>query len=198
VVYDGTPIDFRSDFLETVARVPQPFPIKISLAEAGSNITSWRVAMNIAERLDAADDDFFYFLENDYLHVDNWIDKFFELIASGIYFDYLSLYDHRDKYFYPMYSDLSSKIFATNTHHWRTTPSTCGSFLVRRSIFLQDFDYWFRDIQDHVQFQELYSKKCRTLLSPIPGLSTHCMEGYLSPAVDWNSIAAKSKRRLPL
>jgi hypothetical protein len=40
------------------------------------------------------------------------------------------------------------------------------------------------DLMDHEMFAEL-EKKGRILLTPIPGLSTHCVNNLLSPCVDW-------------
>jgi hypothetical protein len=37
---------------------------------------------------------------------------------------------------------------------------------------------------DHQMFAELENKG-RILLSPIPGLATHCMTNLLSPSIDW-------------
>jgi hypothetical protein len=78
------------------------------------------------------DNDLIYFLENDYMHVTGWVDKIFELFQTYTGLDYVSLYDHNDKYFLPMYDSLTSKIFTSPSHHWRTTPSTCGSFITTK------------------------------------------------------------------
>lgn len=189
VVYDGTPDEFESDFIKTVLHNYPVSPATAIIVSAGSNLASWHAAIDYALKANIQDTDFIYFLENDYLHQYGWLEKFFELCESGIMFDYVSLYDHRDKYFYSMYSDLVSKIFSAPSHHWRTTPSTCGSFLVRRNTFSEDAAYWVRDVQDHFQFQDLLEHKRRLLVSPIPGLSTHCMEGYLSPSIEWEKLA---------
>ncbi len=86
------------------------------------------------------DNDLIYFLENDYLHVDGWSDKVIDLYKTFDNLNYVSLYDHNDKYFLPMYEDLVSKIFTSGTHHWRTTPSTCGSFIIPKYIFEEDYN----------------------------------------------------------
>lgn len=189
IVYDGTPDEFESDFIKTVLHNYPVSPATAIIVDAGSNLASWHTAIDYALKANIQDTDFIYFLENDYLHQYGWLEKFFELCESGIMFDYASLYDHRDKYFYSMYSDLVSKIFSAPSHHWRTTPSTCGSFLVRRNTFAEDAAYWARAVQDHFQFQDLFEHKRRLLVSPIPGLSTHCMQGYLSPSIEWEKLA---------
>jgi len=87
-----------------------------------------------------------------------------------------------------MYEGLNSKLFVTKTHHWRTAPNTCGTFLLRRKTLIEDLYIWWLEIQDYYLFQTLCINKGRILLTPIPGLATHCMEGYLSPTIDWELV----------
>jgi uncharacterized protein (DUF927 family) len=142
--------------------------------------------------LNIDDNDLIYFLENDYLHTDNWVEEIvtlFQTYPQGL--NYVSLYDHNDKYFLPMYDNLVSKIFTTETRHWRTTPSTCGSYIIPKNIFIEDEDINTGGPGDHDKFLHLNSTKNRFVLTPIPGLSTHCMEGLLSPTIDWKQINNK-------
>ena len=87
-----------------------------------------------------------------------------------------------------MYDDLVSKIFTSETHHWRTTPSTCGSFIIPKNIFEEDYNEHTTIPGDHNKFLQLSQTKNRFVLTPIPGLSTHCMEGLLSPTINWEKI----------
>jgi len=133
--------------------------------------------------------DLMYFLENDYLHVDNWVEEIvtlFQTYPQGL--NYVSLYDHNDKYFLSMYDNLVSKIFTTKTRHWRTTPSTCGSFVMSKKAFEDDYDVLSTMEGDHHKFLWLNEHKNRFVLTPIPGLSTHCMEELLSPTINWKEI----------
>ncbi len=149
---------------------------------------------NVAKELsnDMNDDDLFYFLENDYLHINGWVEKIIDLFSSYKGLNYVSLYDHLDKYNVidggPDHSDLVSKIITTDSHHWRTTPSACGSYLVSKKIFLEDYIDLITIMGDHNKWIYLQENKNRFLLSPIPGLSTHCMEFLMSPTIEWNEI----------
>jgi hypothetical protein len=137
------------------------------------------------------DTDLVYLLENDYLHVDNWVDKIFNIFQIFEGLNYVSLYDHGDKYWHPNYDDLVSKIFASNTHHWRTMISTCGSYVTTKKIFDEDFNDHTGvtiPIGDHHKWVFLNETKGRFILTPVPGLSTHCMEAFLSPTIDWKKI----------
>ena len=137
------------------------------------------------------DNDLIYILENDYLHVDGWDKKVIELYQTFDGLNYISLYDHNDKYFLQQYDDLASKIITTNSHHWRTTPSTCGSYIVPKHIFDDDYEIQTTIIGDHIKHVYLNEHKERFILTPIPGLSTHCMETLLSPTIDWKQISNK-------
>ncbi len=134
------------------------------------------------------DDDLIYFLENDYMHVNGWIDKVLELFQTYNGLDYVSLYDHNDKYFLPMYDNLTSKIFTSPSHHWRTTPSTCGSFITTKQKLDEDFDILSTMRGDHNKWLWLNENRGRFVFTPLPGLSTHCMEGLLSPTIKWQEI----------
>jgi hypothetical protein len=133
-------------------------------------------------------DDLIYILENDYLHLKFWDEKLIELYSTFQNLNYISLYDHNDKYFLPQYENLTSKIFTTNSHHWRTVPSTCGSFIVPKKIFDEDYEIQTTIIGDHNKHIYLNEHRNRFILTPIPGLSTHCADGLMSPTIDWSKI----------
>lgn len=136
-------------------------------------------------------DDLVYILENDYMHRPDWVDQIQTLYKEFSNISYVSLYDHNDKYFLPMYEDLVSKIWTTSTLHWRSTPSTCGSYITTKRIFEEDFNDHTGvtvPIGDHHKWLFLTETKNRFILSPIPGLSTHCMKGLESPTIDWSKI----------
>jgi len=158
--------------------------------------TMWKAACQmyqLAKLLseDMSDDDLFYFVENDYLHQNGWIGEVGDLIYCYSGLNYISLYDHKDKYT-RLYPDLVSKIICGNWRHWRTTVSTCGSYIVNKKIFLEDYDILTAVEGDHNKWIHLAETRGRFILSPMPGLSTHCMEGLMSPTVDWELINNKT------
>lgn len=131
--------------------------------------------------------DVVYFLENDYLHVQGWCREVLNLFQT-YETSYVSLYDHNDKYFLPQYEDLVSKVFTTSTRHWRTTPSTCNSFALTKKLFDQDYDILSTMEGDHNKFMWLAEHRDRYVVTPLPGLSTHCMQHLLSPTIDWEKL----------
>lgn len=170
---------------------------------AGSDQKSFNKTWEIAKSIKTEDDDIYYFLENDYLHVHYWVDH-----LKGIFenadkmMHYVSLYDHNDKYVMHNYSDLLSRIVTVkNKHlngnvsdqHWRSTPSTCGSFAVNKQLFEADYDIQTTFDGDHGKFLYLNKERERGVWSPIPSLSTHMVDYLLAPVIDWNNYAQHAK-----
>lgn len=190
VIYDITRGELEQNFVKTWETNSWGIPIHFHKIKGGSMFGAAKEMYRIAKELsdDMEDNDAFYFVENDYLHVD-WVDKIKELFATfnlnGVY---VSTYDHLDKYMSHVYPDLASRIFVTHSHHWRTTPSTCGTYLVNKKTFLEDYDVHSGLEGDHNKWLHLNEVKDRFVLSPIPALSTHCMQGLLSPTIDWQKI----------
>ena len=153
--------------------------------QAGNDYESAMQTYHLANSIISEDNDIFYFLENDYLHQLDWVEKIIDLFSTYSNLSYVSLYDHNDKYFLPMYNNLVSKIFTTSTSHWRTTPSTCGTYLIKTKLFKEDFDTHIGMEGDHNKYIWLNQNKDRFVITPIPGLSTHCMEGLMSPTINW-------------
>lgn len=161
--------------------------------DAGTGAKSGQITLDyIASQLFESNS-IVYTLENDYLHTDRWIESVRDIYLSNIKYDYLTLYDHGDKYhhnkgFHQRYLRLKSKIYVCGGMHWRTMTSTCFSFLTLPSILKHDA-LVFKKIHDMRAFMLLRYLKRRTLLSSIPGQSTHCMSDFLSPAVDWEKVS---------
>jgi hypothetical protein len=156
--------------------------------DAKSDQVSFWKTWEIAKQTLISEKDLVYFLENDYLHVENWVEKIIELFSTYNNLNYVSLYDHNDKYFPEHIGNAVSNIYTTFTHHWRTILSTCGSFIVNKQIFEEDYIDNTTIAGDHNKFVYLNATKNRFVLTPIPGLSTHCMEGLMSPIINWEKI----------
>lgn len=135
-------------------------------------------------------DTIIYFLEDDYLHREGWVDILLEGFSLPEA-DYITLFDHRDKYTMGMYKDLTAKLFFTKSCHWRTTPSTTNTYAMQYKTLKTDihthekYSAGYRISWDHQKFLDL-GWHGRTLLSPIPGWSTHCEPAYASPCYDWS------------
>jgi len=161
--------------------------------EAGRDAASFLYMLNYVESLDLDSDVHLYFLEDDYMHLSGWIDILFEgLSIAGV--DYVSLYDHKDKYFLPEYQALRAQIMCTNSCHWRTTPSTTNTYAMRCGTLKRDMAIHreFCDLRggitlDHAKFTRLWEKGSN-VITPIPGWSTHMEPKYASPTRDWEQL----------
>jgi hypothetical protein len=194
IVYDSSKDDFVEDFIAGYY-ANKSLGLGLQFIAGGSDRNSFLITLRLAMELQPKPLDLVYLLENDYLHQDGWLSKVFEAYDSGMQFNYLSLYDHNDKYIYDMYQDLQSKVLFSGTHHWRTAPSTCASFIMDGRTLAEDQDILSAGLLDYQFFSRLTSERQRVLITPIPGLSTHSMAGYLSPGVHWDNVAQKATSR---
>jgi hypothetical protein len=178
--------------------------LRTSLGNSGSFWFAYNMAMNLPE------DDYVYFVENDYIHRSNSMSILLEGLKIA---DYVTLYDHPDKYFdgvNPQVRDggENSKVLLTKSSHWKSTNSTTMTFASKVSTLKKDYFVFkiftvgiinskqeiLRKFQrrgtpgDYQIFTILTKFKFRKLISSIPGFSTHGETKYLSPNIDWKSI----------
>ena len=153
------------------------------------NCGSFRLSLRLASLHPAR---IFYFVEDDHLHLPEqkkWL-------RQGLnHFDFVSLYDHPDKYLAKMYADLTRRVILTPLGHFASTPSTVMTFACREETLVSSAQIMLKEKftgstlswpNDHDMFLELISKGY-TLGTSIPGRSTHCETKLLSPGVDWDS-----------
>lgn len=168
-----------------------PTVLKTSLGNAGA----LKKALELA--LELPDEDIVYLVEDDFLHIPGSKD----LIKQGLEkADYVSLYDHADKYLKgpnPYVTDLGerSNIFVTKSSHWKLTNSTVQTFAAKVKTLKEDKDilwrYNFRGEtpDSFATFCDLRLQKNRTIATTIPGRSTHCHTPWESPFIDWKGLA---------
>jgi len=136
---------------------------------AGSLRTALGGALAMCE-----DDELVYFCEDDYLHLPNAPTLLEEGIKRA---DYVTLYDHPDKYSRFYNGGEHSKVIRTPSSHWRYTASTCMTFGVKAKTLREDMETWKKfTSEDHPHdyhiFTELGEKK-RRLAVCIPGAACH-------------------------
>lgn len=160
----------------------------------GSDAASLLFCLKTIKDSNPQDEDIIYIVEDDYLHVSGWENIMREAFET-FNVDYVTLYDHPDKYFLQMYDDLQSKILHTKSSHWRTTPSTCNTYAGKWKTFKKHWNTHIKyclpehthDGYDHTKFLDLWQQGSN-LISSIPGYSTHCELSFLSPLMNWNNI----------
>jgi hypothetical protein len=163
---------------------------KTSLGNSGAFL--YAVEMAIEEN---QDDTTVYLVEDDYLHIK---DSFKVLNEGFKYGDYVSLYDHPDKYMderspnpHVINGGEYTKVFLTESSHWKYTNSTTMTFATKVNTLKADLKiiktYCRQNIPDDFKmFCELLSIG-RKLVTPIPGRSTHGQLPWFSPLIDWKS-----------
>lgn len=167
--------------------------------QAKGNSVSFRHIYEEAMKLQ--DNDFVYFLEEDYLHLSDSYNLLKEF-AERNYTDYVTLYDHPDKYeeyeiscaTNPYCRELGEKtvLFRTPNHHWKITNSTTMTFGAFVDTLKRDKSVFWKYTQDNIPldfplFSEL-GKEGRQLSSPVPSLSTHCDSEALAPIINWEEV----------
>ena len=133
--------------------------------QGGSQAKSWQSTLEYVSNINFPEDQIIYFLEDDYLHRESWNKILLEGFDLNV--DYISLYDHLDKYKLPLYQKLQSKILISKSCHWRTVPSTTLSFAVKFKTFKKHFDIYKKfNFIDSGKTKDLFKKKV-TFSSPI-------------------------------
>ncbi len=172
-------------------------PEAIQRVSVGHGAGTFRIVYDEALRQD--DDSLIYFLEDDYLHCASAL-QYLRKVASSGCCDYITLYDHPDKYQtdslnpYVYDGGEETKVIFTGNHHWKETNSTTMTFAAFVKTLKEDKNHFWRWTgtkypYDFYIFEELRKCAGRKLLSPIPSLSTHGEIKYLALGVDWEACA---------
>ena len=163
-----------------------------NLGNAQSFWHAYRNAIDVKNFSSA--DDVVYLLEDDYFHLNGSFHCLMEGIERA---DYVSLYDHPDKYInridggdnpYIENGGEVTRLILTDSSHWKLTNSTTMTFAAKIKTLIRDFDIWQRHTSngnhpnDFGAFIELRQRGA-SLITPVPGLSTHTELKYLTPFV---------------
>ena len=138
-----------------------------------------------------------YLVEDDYIHKPN--SK--KILLEGLKIsNYCTLYDHPDKYIHPQKGGNPyvidggerSIVYLTDSAHWKITNSTTMTFATSLGILKEDLQIYNKYCHtgypyDFQMFLEL-GQRGRKLISSIPGYSTHCENGVLTPLYNWNIL----------
>jgi uncharacterized Fe-S cluster protein YjdI len=170
----------------------------IKYVNIGSGAGTFNYGLDLA--LTFNDNDVVYFLENDYIHKINSDEILLEGIQIGG--DYVSLYDHPDKYipataggnaFIEDDGGEITRVYLSKSIHWKITNSTTMTFASTVKTLKEDehilrkwttMGHYPRDFDMFIELR----KQERVLLTPIPGYSTHGETMWLSPLTNWGEI----------
>lgn len=169
----------------------------IEYVSVGNGAGTFNLALDLA--LMYEEDEIVYFLENDYLHTSDAKKILIEGFDIGASF--VSLYDHPDKYLSPERGGNpyceggaeDTRVYLTNSSHWKITNSTTMTFASKVSTLrlnekiLREFTSGSHP-HDFQMFLKLRENN-QLLITPIPGKSTHGETAWLSPLVKWKYYA---------
>jgi hypothetical protein len=137
--------------------------------------------------------DFVYFVEDDYLHSKEALDCIYTGVKK---FGLVTGYDHYDRY--SRDDDLTygkELLFFHEGRHWRTAESTTNTWAASPEIMKTVTPYCEHyGIGDRIFFRHIYYEQKIRLHQPIPGVSTHAHEPYMSPGVNWQLINEESSK----
>ncbi|MEK9767535.1 MAG: hypothetical protein VW683_01330 [Betaproteobacteria bacterium] len=183
---------------ETYKRLETTSPpwVKIVRTNSKGNGFSFNYALDYA--LENFPNEYVYFVEDDYLHRKNSQ----KVLLEGLHrADYVSLYDHVDKYipkqnggnpFIDTDGGELTRVYITESTHWKLTNSTTCTFATHASKLAEDIDVW-RQFTNHMHPNDFHCflnlrEKGRSLITPLPSYSTHCDIEWVAPLVDWSEL----------
>ena len=171
----------------------------------GGNAGSFTMLFENALLLD--DETIVYFLEDDYLHRENSANILLEGFELGG--DYVTLYDHPDKYMSPemggnkrnVDGPEETRVYCSKSTHWKLTNSTTLTFASKIKTLKEDesiirkYTNGFHPethqktgaAYDHSLWVHGLINNGRRLLSPIPGYSTHGEIPWMSNFINWEN-----------
>ena len=186
--YDGTEHDFETDILIDYLRT------KIQHIDVSYHLKIYNGNNKLAfsELLDFATSqiefDYFYLVENDYLHLPDAINCIFQIMDTFADIDYLNLADHLDYYHLPIHKKYNTELRYTRDFLIKSSYSTTGTFVVRRASLIEDSTL-LKEKADFEFFSKIIGLKDKKLFTTIPSQAAHCMEQLLPPAISWEKEA---------
>lgn len=166
----------------------------VEYVSVGHGAGTFNIALTKALSLN--DDEVVYFLENDYIHKPE-ADKILEDGVVEMGFNYVTAYDHPDKYLNPFEGgnpfcagrSEETRVYLGKYCHFKLTNSTTMTFASMVKTLKQDEDVlrkWTKDTHpyDFQMFMEL-KQRGKRLASAMPGFATHGETDWLSPLTNW-------------
>lgn len=177
--------------LKMITKYVHPFSIETVFIGHGAGTFN----LALSKALEWDDETIVYFVENDYLHKPGSDKVLVEGLQIG--YNYVSLYDHPDKYINganPFIEDGGevTRVMLSKSCHWKITNSTTMTFAAQVKTLRED-ESILREYtsgtypRDFEMFLALREKQ-HGLITPIPGYSTHGETAWLSPLTDWSKI----------
>lgn len=146
-------------------------------------------SMQVAKEY-GGDDSIVFFCEDDYLYRKDAFQKAYRFLKNHSN-DFVTLYDHPDRY---KENALKNELKLDNfdlellwecNHHWRTSISTCHSFVATMKSLLLNSEFVLNanlERRDHDMWKLIWKKGASKLYGSVPGLASHRRGPHLN---DW-------------
>ncbi|MCB1712719.1 MAG: glycosyltransferase, partial [Candidatus Riesia sp.] len=161
---------------------------------SSNNAESFKLALDLA--LEHSENEIIYFVEDDYIHAHNSTAILLEGLEIS---NYVSLYDHPDKYG-SIYNYAEDTItYVSKSVHWRRTISTPMTFACHVKTLVRDKEIILESLKNRTMtwsskmFKDLaahYNEK--QVMTPMPSYATHGMTMWVAPLRDWEQVMWES------
>jgi len=148
--------------------------VELIMLDVNSNSKAFNFLL---DKVKEVKEEFVYIVEDDYIHYKNSQCAIRD--AFSLNCDYCTLYDHPQ-----------NKVINKINKDWVQIRTTTATFAAKTDKFKNDM-YIFKKLYskysnyDFYIFSRLVDSNGRILLAPVKGLSTHCLNGYLSKNINW-------------
>jgi hypothetical protein len=202
IMFDGDPLD-KNHYITKYINYKNGYNI-IPIKAGGDFESNTKTFEYIKQQNNLKQNELIMVQENDYLFRNGWVDAIYDVYNRNINYNmdnsYVSLYDHSDKLTrnvpgqenneWGMYANLKSQVYLSKYGYVRETPSTCASFILKKSLLDKDINVHLSGKADNTRFGILTKEPFnRKVLSFMPGYSSHMHSYYLSPFIDWRLLS---------
>lgn len=190
------PICVFGDRLDDTTRaVVRDAGLPLVEVDEGSGGGNFRTAVLAAMEL--SEDTFVYLVEDDFIHRPGARGAMLDGLTLRA--DYVTLYDHPDKYLSPReggnphvkHGGESTRLLCGEVCHWKITNSTVMTFATTVRCLKRDWPILLKNCggrytDDYRLFRSL-AWRGRKLISSVPGFATHAETRWIAPLFDWES-----------
>jgi hypothetical protein len=174
------------NFLLDLFKPKSSFNSEEALYDSGSLLKCSEIAMSFE------DNDFIYFLEDDYLHDASSFHRLFSFLeeSENFGFDFfIHPTDYPDRY----KNLIRSYIIQTKNGYWREVDGSTHTLMCYKKSYKKYVDFFRECHQEDGNDGKMSSIFMKEALcfSPLPGIASHFHKGAFSNYIDWESIYLK-------
>lgn len=182
ILYDGNFESLKDDILWKYLETDEN--IEIILVNGGSEKASGIIMHSYVSSLDIPKEDLIYFVENDYLHSQNWYNELIEFNKKVKDWAFISFFNH------PNENPMNLKNIGSIK--WGEIYSTTGTYMVKAEIYNTLSLLYFFNGKDYKFFKICCRGLGYKMYTPAPTLAQHAMNIDISKTFDLSYFIQKS------